>query len=131
MAEIVIEGLDRLYRKLDTMQDLRDILRPPMHRSIATLKDEVTEYPARPPGSRYNRTLTLGRGWTERVSDTSSGVQGRLGNKVEYAHWVQGARTQARVHRGRWNNTDEAVLARNEQAIVADFEQAIQLALDE
>lgn len=131
MASIEIQGIDALIRKLDSMERVNDILEPPMQRAVLRLQRDMAEYPPQRPGSSYVRTGTLGRRWTTQVTRSGDGLTGKIGNNTVYAPFVQSARFQAAVHRGRWNNTDEATLERNRQRIVDDFDNAIQRALDE
>lgn len=130
MATIEILGIDALVRKLDSMERVNDVLTPPMQRAVLRLQRDMADYPPARPGSSYVRTGTLGRRWTTDVNRSGDGLVGKVGNNTVYSPFVQSARFQASVHRGRWQ-TDEATLERNRQRIVDDFEQAIQRALDE
>jgi hypothetical protein len=96
--------------------------------SLAILHDEMARYPAPPANSRYRRTGTLGRTWSSRVSLTSGGVEGELGNNARsprgriYGPYVQDHERQARWHVGRWQ-TDRQVADRNEGRIIGIFER--------
>lgn len=128
MANIDIEGIDKLFSKLDRVQAI-STLRPPMQRSVYRLQRDMAQYPPARPGSSYIRTGTLGRRWTTQVTETADGLTGKAGNKTSYGPFVQSQMFQAAVHRGRWQ-TDEQVLERNREAIQADFERTIQRELD-
>jgi hypothetical protein len=52
-----------------------------------------------------------------------------VGNNVEYGPWVQSERFQVRWHRRTGWHTDADAVRVNEAAIVADFEQAINVAI--
>lgn len=149
-----IEGLDRLYRKLDAVS-AANVLVSSMWLGVERLKRRMQEYPPNLPpkqGTAYNpvrfttrggkavsfiakarkpykRTGTYGRRWTARVTARAGVLTGRVGNNVRYARYVGSAQDQAGIHRGRWN-TDEQVLNEERAAIQADFARAVQKALD-
>lgn len=128
MASIVIEGIDRLMAKLGSAA-ANDVLRPPMQRAVYRLQAGMAVYPQQRAGSRYIRTGTLGRRWTTKVEQSDNGLTGKIGNNTSYGPFVQSQMFQAAVHKGRWQ-TDEMVLKREQDAIVSDFERAIQRELD-
>lgn len=129
MATIRIEGVDRLMRKLDDLQQVHDILRPPMQRSVMILQAALAKYPTQKQGSPYIRTGTLGRSWTTRVRTEGGRLVGRVGTKTIYAPFVQSEMFQANIHRGRWQ-TDVQILERNRNRILRQFESAIERALE-
>ena len=129
MASIRIEGVDKLMRKFNSLQQIHDILRPPMQRSVMILQADLAKYPAKRPNSSYVWTGTLGRSWTPRVRPEGDRLVGRVGTKVIYAPFVQSEKFQARIHRGRWQ-TDVQVLERNRTRIMRQFESAIEQALE-
>ena len=128
MASIVIEGIDKLMAKLGSAA-ANDVLRPPMQRAVYRLQAGMAVYPQQRLGSRYIRTGTLGRRWTTKVEQSENGLTGKIGNNTSYGPFVQSQMFQAAVHKGRWQ-TDEMVLKREQDAIVNDFERAIQRELD-
>lgn len=130
MASIEIKGIDALRRKLSNMADVNDVLRPPMQRAVARLQRDMANYPPARPGSSYVRTGTYGRRWTTLIRESGQGMVGTIGNNTVYAPAVGSERFQARVHRNRWL-TDQRAVERNRQAIVDDFERAIQRVVDE
>ena len=129
MASIRIEGVDKLMRKFNSLQQIHDILRPPMQRSVMILQADLAKYPAKRPNSSYVRTGTLGRSWTPRVRTEGDRLVGRIGTKVIYAPFVQSQQFQADIHRDRWQ-TDVQVLERNGTRIMRQFESAIEQALE-
>lgn len=129
MAEIEIRGVNDLLRKLNRVQAI-EVLEPPMQRAVLRVQADMQDYPPAPAGSLYRRTGTLGRRWTTAMVREAGGLVGKIGNNTEYGPWVQSARFQTRGHRATGWPTDEAVLERNREAIVQDFEQAIQAALE-
>lgn len=123
MANIEIRGIAELRRKLGDMKAF-EALRDPMQRSVLRLQRDMAHYPPPLPAQRYVRTGTLGRGWTTQVDQVAGGLEGRVGNRVDYAPRVQGYGLQEALFAGRWQ-TDQDVLERNREAIVRDFEKAI------
>jgi hypothetical protein len=129
MASITIKGVDKLLRKFNSLQQIHDILRPPMQRSVMILQADLAKYPAPRSNSSYVWTGTLGRSWTPRVRPEGNRLVGRVGTKVIYAPFVQSDKFQARIHRRRWQ-TDVQVLERNRTRIMRQFESAIERALE-
>ena len=127
MAQITIEGVEELQAKLGKIA-ARSVLKRPMQRSVYRLQRYMANYPASSATSSYRRTGTLGRRWTTKVKETTSGLEGRIGNNTEYGPWVQSSRFQAGVHQGRWQ-TDEDSIKDNKRAITQDFQNAIDKAL--
>jgi len=126
---IEITGIDDIFRKLGTVEAL-NTLRPPMQRGVFRIQGYMADYPPPPATSRYVRTGTLGRRWTTKIDEGMGGITGTVGNNTSYGPWVQSSAFQARVHQGRWTNTDERAVKDNENEIVADFEREIQSGLD-
>ena len=125
---ITITGIDKLNAKLGKVQGVK-VLRPPMQRSVYRLQARLAQYPAARANSRYRRTGTLGRRWVVRIIDYPNGLEGKVGNNVEYAPLVQSKRFQAKIHRSLWLNTDQYVLNTERKNIVDDFRRTIQEAL--
>lgn len=128
MPSITIKGVDKLQAKLKSAEDVNRVLRSPMQRSVLRLQRDIAEYPAPPARSTYRRTGTYGRGWSTKVNASSAGLRGIVGTNVPYAPFVGSSMFQARWNR-HWP-TDESVASDNENAIVRDFERAIQAELD-
>lgn len=128
IVNIRIEGVDRVIRKLGNVKGV-DILITPMREVVLRLESDMKEYPIQDAESRYVRTGTLGRRWTNRVQMSNNGIIGTVGNNTEYAPWVQSRQFQAAVHRGRWQ-TAEDVLERRRTWIVNRFERAIRRAME-
>ena len=127
MVEIEIRGTDALIAKLGKVQ-ATNVLRDPMQRAVLRIQRDMQEYPTQRVGSTYRRTGTLGRLWTTRVQQNSGYLEGKVGNRVKYAPFVQSRQFQARIHRGRWQ-TDERVVNLNARTIVRDFEATIERVL--
>lgn len=100
--QVEIRGTGELVQKLNQIADINQ-LRPTLRESAEIFREEMTDYPPPPVGSRYVRTLTLGRLWTVTpVFQVWNGLQVKVGNVTPYVRWVQSRLMQARVHRGRW-----------------------------
>jgi len=126
MASIDIDGLDKIFAKLDRVAAF-DKLEAPMQRGVYRLQAYMQDYPAAPPLSRYIRTGTLGRRWTTKIERKNDGLVGKVGNNVPYGPYVQSDRFQTRFHRRTGWRTDSRAVSELEQAIRADFQQAIDL----
>jgi hypothetical protein len=124
---IGITGVEAVIAKLGSARGPQ-MLRAPMEASLTELKSDISPYPQAPASSTYRRTGTLGRRWTTSVQMHSNGVEGKVGNNTTYAPFVQSARFQATVHRGRWH-TDSQVAQRRRVSIIARFNDAIRRAL--
>ena len=150
MPTITISGIDEIERKLGKVA-AQKALEEPMQQSVLLLERRMKEYPPPPrPGEWYSkaspaqrraffallnaglitgrRTGTLGRRWTHSVTRMFGELLGRVGNNTEYGPEVQGARTQSRVHQGRWQ-TDQQVVREERRRIIGFFERAIREAL--
>ncbi len=136
MANIEIRGIPELFAKLGSAA-ATSTLRPPMQRSVFRLEAGMKKYPGPRAGSSYKRTRRLGNAWTTKIDQSADGLVGTVGNNVRsltgvpYGPFVQSAMFQAGIHKGLWaQHTDEFVATRETPFIIADFEQAIQEALD-
>lgn len=125
MARITVKGLDDVERLLGKATASRT-LRRAMQKATLHVQGKMAKYPAAPAGSRYIRTGTLGRRWTNEVA--TDGKRGRVGNNTTYGPWVQSGRLQAWMHRGRWQ-TDEQVAKKEEGRVRDMFEDEIKRAL--
>lgn len=159
-ASIEIKGVDQLIRKMGRVEGVKVLVAPMKRATIRIQKDIAdydnspkpasgewaawvnSHSPAKARqirgayfakvkelGRHPGRTGTLGKKWTVKVSRSANGVTGKVGNNTEYAPFVQSKRFQARLHSKRWQ-TDESVVQRNRNAIVADFEREIRNALN-
>jgi hypothetical protein len=128
MAEISIEirGLRELYRKLGT--DVLTVIEPAFAAGVIRIERRMKDYPAPRSGQTYQRTGTLGRRWTHRVTRTPDTIRGEVGNNTRYAPWVQAQEFQAGPHRGRWT-TDQQALEEEALRIEAEAGQLVIRAL--
>lgn len=128
MISVTVTGVEDARRKLASVKGVR-WMASPARDAGRLLRNELSKYPPQASPRRgakvYRRTGRLGRGWSVSVSMLSSSVEIRLGNPVPYSPLVQGERTQARWHRGRWQ-TEESVLRRNTDKVAALFNAALE-----
>lgn len=151
MADILIEGLDKLEAKLGRLASVQ-ILAPPMARSLARLNSFMATYPPKRPQPQpfktdkqrrwffwaikagvitvpYRRTGQLGRSWAMRVQQTATQIIGILDNPTSYGPWVQAPPPQqAMYHAGNWRTTEDAV-KKIGPAVVREFQRVIQTEL--
>lgn len=126
MAEITIQGIEDLIRRVGMARTVQ-ILRPPMTRSMARIVNRMGDYPPQPSGTTYRRTGTLGRRWTQEITETADSIEAKAGNNTSYGPFVQSEQFQA-AWMGHWQ-TDQDVITELEPVILADFEQVIGEAL--
>jgi len=110
MSSITID-VSEVLAKIDPAQ-MEKALQSALVDAGNELRAPLQVYP--PPKPTYRQTGTLGRGWGAPLI-----IQPRqviLGNNVAYGKWVQGAGTQAWMHKGRWKTT--ADVAREKAADV-------------
>lgn len=122
---ITVTGTDDVIARLNRINDARWAAAP-AEASLRLLQNKLTQYPPARVGSKYERTGDLGRFWTVGTGETSPvRVTRKLGNRKEYAPWVQSRLLQAGVHRGRWLTEVDAV-EQNRDDIAAIFRAAIE-----
>lgn len=148
--EINDGAVTKLFNRLDHSAVMR-VLRPPMEASLLSLHDDLTDYPSKSTGKvrfkstkqrryffwaikngaivvPYVRTGKLGQSWNTQVTETGSGMYGKIGTNMGHAKWVQSAESQARIHQGNWL-TDEQAFGKRRDEIVTRFRRAIRAAL--
>ena len=123
---IEIEGIAEIVRRLGVAETIR-ILRSPIWRGVARIVGFMGEYPPQPP-TDYRRTGTLGRRWTEEVTETADSIEGEVGNATNYGPFVQSEQFQSRWM-GHWQ-TDEDAVDTMTDPITADIEETLQGALN-
>ena len=108
-----IHGAAEWQSVLATMPaQMRAGMQQAMLRAVLYVQSRVPAYPRPPAGSRYRRTLTLGRSLTGlsgaapgalgRVEALGTDIVGYVGTSIVYAPYVIDAERQAWMHRGRW-----------------------------
>lgn len=132
---ITIQGVENIVARLGKAV-AAETLRAPMQRSVDRIQRAMQGYPPELPGQTYRRTGNLGRSWKTLVTTSqTTGLTGKVYEDarsptgVHYGPFVQGEKTQAHVHRGRWL-TDEGAIAQEAPAIEADFADSIKKALN-
>jgi hypothetical protein len=129
MATIETKNLDRLIASLQQLGRM-SVVATALGKQAKRLRGIMQSYPPPLPNQQYRRTGTLKAGWI--VSPTkhdATGFSTTLENPVVYAPWVQGDRTQAEIHKGRWA-TDEQVARREEATISSDIDRTLQNEID-
>jgi hypothetical protein len=95
----------------------------------ALMLRELRTYPPQRAGSTYIRRKMLDRSWSRQFSGSGlerSVVVGSNENIAPYNREVQDAERQAKVHKGRWRNTVQAVAKNNERHIGNMLEDRVQ-----
>jgi len=109
-----VEGLDETLAAFALLgYKMPRELKQGMRQAVLYVLGEIPEYPPEIEGSRYRRTMTLGRSLSgmarqggtrsclSRVESVAGAVTGVIGTAIPYAEWVIGEE-QALVHKGRW-----------------------------
>ena len=148
-----VEGLDRLFKKLDRLA-AHDVLRAPMEASMISLFNFMAEEYPGPPQRPYPQMLRtakqrryffwalakgiikvpyvrsgkLGQSWSWDVSTSADGLHGKVGTNYKSAPYVQSKARQARIHQGNWQ-TDEDALREKKDEIIQRFRKAVREAL--
>jgi len=151
-AEVRIEGLEEMLRKLDAAT-ANDTIRTAMHGAVALIHDRVKVYPEPPePGDwpgfvsdkqrrwffwalrsgqiqvPYRRSGLLGQSWRPYVEGAGMATKGIVDTNLRYAPYVQSRGEQARIHQGRWGTIQTVVEQNGDEAarVFADeVEQAM------
>jgi hypothetical protein len=127
MANISLQINDSEVRRMlaQTPAALERAMRGAMNDATALLLRELQTYPTQRTGSSYVRTGTLRRSWSRDIDGQGLAMRGIVGsneNMAPYNRLVQSEADQATVHRGRWTNTVQNVLSRNQSTIQDMFE---------
>ena len=78
----------------------------------------------------YKRTSTIVRKWTSKISMTSRGVKGVLGNNAPGAIWVQAAKTQQPFHKASGWRTEEEAIEKNAGKIQGKYSAVVKRELN-
>lgn len=127
MANVALEIDDSEVRRMlaETPTKLQRAMRGAMNDATALLLRDLQTYPTQRTGSSYVRTGTLRRSWSRDIQGDGLAMRGIVGsneNMAPYNRLVQSEADQATVHRGRWTNTVQNVLSRNQSTIQDMFE---------
>lgn len=109
--EAQLDGAEEAIAKLRGLgADLLEIVEAPLQRGGYRVENQLKEYPSQRP-TEYIRTGKLMQAWfMDPVVRTGDELRLNIGNKIEYAPYVQSQVMQANIHRGHWP-TDEEILA--------------------
>ena len=135
MANVALEIDDSDVRRMlaSSPAKLDRAMRGGMNDATALLLRELQTYPAQRTGSTYKRTGTLPRSWSREIDGnglTMRGIVGSNENMAPYNRYVQDADRQAAIHQGRWTNTVQDVVSRNERTIQDMFEARFRAELE-
>ena len=141
MIKIRVEGIVETEAELDKLGK-PSIVKAPVQEGADMIKNILTAYPPyggpvsigqnavtmlkAKPGSKYQRTGTLARGWKYRTREYVRSWAAFITNDVPYAGIVQDPAAQVSVHRGFWKTTDEA-LKETEKAIVTKYNRTFNI----
>lgn len=136
MANISLQINDSEVRRMlaQTPAALERAMRGAMNDATALLLRELQTYPTQRTGSSYVRTGTLRRSWSRELQGDGLALRGIVGsnaNMAPYNRVVQDADQQAEIHRGRWTNTVQNVVERNERTIQDMFDARFRAELGE
>ena len=136
MANISLQINDSEVRRMlaQTPAALERAMRGAMNDATALLLRDLQTYPPQRTGSSYVRTGTLRRSWSRDIDGQGLAMRGIVGsneNMAPYNRLVQSEADQATVHRGRWTNTVQNVLSRNQSAIQEMFDARFRAELGE
>ena len=151
-----VEGLDRVLRKLERVEDGRYLSRS-MDKATKFLARKIAIYPPKteanmpgrfslrtrrpmghyvrgrgwvtPGGRQTGSSETLGKSWTTRI--TNNGRRGEVGTNVSYARFVHDKLKQARFHNARGWKTTQQVADENAEDVLLIFQKALSGGLNE
>lgn len=108
---IRVQGLDEIVKRFGTADKIvkREVARA-LTFSAEDIVFSIRNYPPKPPGSSYKRTLMLAKKTVFKVYKQA--MRAVIGNNVSYAPDVIGDGTQAPVHRGRWKTISQHAAAK-------------------
>lgn len=153
-----IKGLDKLQRKLETLENFQRALHRPMKESVDLVKRKTARAPNKAAGAfssmatpaqkrafwakvradpklfdkrtGYRRTDQTTQSWAVEVRNTSRGVQGVVGNNSPGARYVQGRKYQQPFHRASKWPVVEDVLDDSAGEIARIFQDAVRRELN-
>ena len=119
---ITVKGLEQLKEKMGAFEKgLPAAMEKTTKEVIIFVHSNIPDYPPKPAGSTYTRTLTLWRTLTSfmgavpdalsRVEKAFGELRGWIGTKLNYAPYVIDEENQTAVHRAHgWWRLQEVVL---------------------
>lgn len=126
MFKLRLEGKAEVDAELDKAGK-PSRFKQPVQEAADFIKNQLTEYPPygggaqlgggqagismlkSKPGSKYQRTGNLARGWKYRTREYVRSWAAFITNDVPYVSYVQVAGSQTATHKGFWRTTDEVL----------------------
>jgi hypothetical protein len=155
---IKIDGLDAVNAKLRKLAAFQQWASAPMEQTTALIQDKIAKYPRKSPGAfsrlatpgqrraywakvrsgeinhregmGYQRSGTLGRKWTSKITKTADGVRGEVGNNAAHAQFVQSQQRQQPFHAASGWTTETQAIEATERARTAVWRAAIRRVID-
>lgn len=149
---IQIQGLERLNKKLDRLEDMQRVMHDPMEAAVVLVHDYIAVAPRKKkgaftamatPGQRryywwavkegiidhregvgYVRSNLTVKGWYHKVTRISNGLRGEVGTVNKGTPYVQGPEQQPFHAASGWR-TDSEAIEKNRGKINALFAKAI------
>lgn len=136
MANVALQIEDSEVRRMvaTSPAKMNRAMRAGMNDVTALLLRDLQTYPPERTGQKYVRTRALGNSWSRDIQGDGLALRGIVGsndNMAPYNRFVQDSERQASIHRGRWTNTVQDVLSRNERTIQDMFEARFRAELGE
>ena len=136
MANVALQIDDSEARRMvaESPAKAERAMRAAMNDGTALLLRDLQTYPPERTGQKYVRTRALGNSWSRDIQGDGLALRGIVGsneNMAPYNREVQDADRQAPIHQGRWTNTVQNVVSRNETAIQDMFDARFRQELGE
>jgi hypothetical protein len=157
---IKIEGIEKITRRFDKLIAFQQWASAPMEQTTALIQDKIAKYPRKSPGAfsrlatpgqrraywakvrsgeinhregmGYVRSGAGGLGgkWVGKVTPTTNGVRGEVGNNAKYVRFVQDDQRQQPFHKASGWVTDKQVIDKTERARATIWRAAIRRVID-
>jgi len=155
---IKIEGIEKITRRFSKLAAFQQWASAPMEQTTALIQDKIAKYPRKSPGAfsrlatpgqrraywakvrsgeinhregmGYQRSGTLGRKWTSKITKTADGVRGEVGNNAAHAQFVQSQQRQQPFHTASGWTTETQAIEATERARTAIWRAAIRRVID-
>jgi len=120
-ARIEIKGLDKLVKKIDTLEKMESV-KGAIKLGGSEIMKRMMTYPPQRQESTYVRTGALKHRWTIQTRDRGFTVI--VGNNISYGRFVQSHEDQAWMHKDYWH-TDKQVVEEDGGKVIKMVEGAI------
>jgi len=92
-VKVEIEGDEELLSRLaDAPRIVREELKNVTSKSLLDMQSVITDYPPKPEGVLYERTMQYATKWLVKTTSIGGRVEGVLGTNLKYAPYVRGPR---------------------------------------